>query len=641
MTLSRRSLLATSGMAGVAAILPRTVFAASQPLLMPGKRNLFQRVIARPSATLHPAPTSANGQAVLGFTVFYVYARQGEGDSGWVQVGPAADGVVQGWIPASKVIDWKHTMIAAFTNPAGRQPVLFLQGEQDARALLTAADPAADAARLRQAAQAHQPGPVLAIEPANFVDITQQFYLLPILHAEEIETDSGASARLLEVVSATTESPRPPPPANEMAQFKAGVVFVVETNISMQPTIESSRDAIRTIIERIGNSEVKNNFRFGMIGYRDSLLDTPRLEYTTRVFAKPDFNQPPDAIEALLTTMRDAPVSSNSFDEDPIAGIKAAIDEINWDALGGRYIVLITHAGARDANHPHSFTHLGIPEIRQLAQARGIAIFVVHLLDPIGATFHNHEKAAAQYRALTRTDAVGSLYYPVPGGGRSAFLATVTDLADSLMRQVSQTIGHALPPTAETSATGAAQMHQQIAVVAQAMKLAYLGRIEHSQAPDVLHGFTTDRDTGDLTRRSLDVRVLLTRNQLSDLALGLKNILAAGIASRIDPATFFGQLRTAFAVAARDPQQLAHMDRLGGLLGEYLDGLPYRSDIMNISEPDWLAMGGIAQAEVLSGVEAKLRLYQEFQAQPGLWVNLSGSDHPDEAAYPVPIDALP
>jgi hypothetical protein len=113
------------------------------------------------------------------------------------------------------------------------------------------------------------------------------------------------------------------------------------------------------------------------------------------------------------------------------------------------------------------------------------------------------------------------------------------------------------------------------------------------------------------------------------------------MASRVDPGTFFGQLRTAFAAAARGASQAAPVDRIGSLLGEYLDGLPYRSDIMNISQDDWLAMGGIKQADILSGVEAKLRLYQEFQAQPDLWVNLAGPEHPGEAAYPVPIEALP
>jgi len=608
---------------------------------MDGKQTLFQRVVIRPGATLHPAPNPQRPTPVAGFSVFYVYTRQGD----WAELGVSADGATQGWMRTAEMIDWPHALIGAFSNPAGRQPVLFLDTSDNERALLNAPDTGAQATQLLTAARANHPGPVIAIEPANFIDISRQFYFLPILHAETLDTDSGATLRLLEIVSAPAAAPpaAPPPPPQPMHDFRAGLVFVIETNISMQPYIDSTRAAVKTIIDRIAASPVSAAFRFGVVGFRDSLQDTPKLEYTTHLFARPDFEQQADQVLEPLGTVREASISSNSFDEDPIAGLKAAIEEIDWSPLGGRYIVLITHAGAREANHPHSATHLGIPEIRALAQARGIAIFVVHLLTPIGAQFHNHEKAAAQYKALSQTDGAGSLYFPVPGGRRDAYQATVVRLTDLLLQQVATSIGSQPPtqPAAPAADATDAQMARQVAVVSQAMRLAYLGRVEHTRAPDVVRGFTTDRDLVDVTRHSLEVRVLLTRNQLSDLAQALQNILQAGLASRIDPAKFFDQLRAAFAVAARDPQQIAHIDRIGGLLGEYLDGLPYHSDLMNIRPEDWLAMGGIAQSDILGGVEAKLRLFQEFQSQPDLWVNLAGADHPGEAAYPVPIDALP
>ena len=137
------------------------------------------------------------------------------------------------------------------------------------------------------------------------------------------------------------------------------------------------------------------------------------------------------------------------------------------------------------------------------------------------------------------------------------------------------------------------------------------------------------------------MRVLLTRNQLSDLAKSLKTILDAGVSQRLDPRTFFTQLRSAFAATAREPSRIARAQNIGGLLDEYLDGLPYQSDIMNIAEPDWLSMGAIAQRTVLNNVEAKLRLYQEYQAEPDLWVDLSGTRSAGEAMYPVPLDSLP
>lgn len=645
--LGRRTLLAGTA---AAALLPgepawaqaaAPAGAARRPLLMPGKQTLYQRVVVRPGATLQSGPSATPaGRSVPGFTTLYVYARQG-GDSGWVEVGPAADGRTQGWIAASKLIDWPHAMIGAFTNPAGRQPVLFLQTRDREKQLITSPDPGAGATRLQDAARAGQPGPVVAIEPENFIDITRQFYLLPILSAEQIETDAGATVRLLDVISAPAEPSRTPPQTAEDALrgYKAGLVFLIDTTASMQPYIDGTRDAVKQVIARIGTTQLKDHFRFGVIGYRDSLRDTPRLEYTTRIFIKPDFSLAPDAVVPALASVREATVSSAEFDEDPIAGLKTAVEEIDWNALGGRYVVLVTDAGARDANDPRSATRLGIPEIKQLARERGVAVFVVHLLTPEGAAAHDHTRAAGQYRALSALEGAAPLYFPVPGGNRDAFTRTVTTLTDSLVQQVAATTGARIG--APSAAPPPEPMQRQIEVVSQAMRLAYLGRAEQTRAPDVIRAFSADRDLADMTRRSLGVRVLLTRNQLSDLAQALRAILDAGLASRVDPATFFGQLRTAFAAAARAAPQSSNPDRIGGLLGEYLDGLPYRSDIMNISQDDWLAMGGIKQADILAGVEAKLRLYQEFQSQPDLWVNLAGADHPGEAAFPVPIEALP
>lgn len=644
--LGRRALLAGTALAagfGGRMAWAQSAAPARRPLLIPGKQTLFQRVIVRPGATLQSGPAAAPpGPAVPAFTTLYVYSRQG-GDAGWVEIGPAADGRTTGWIAAGKLIEWPHAMVGAFGNPAGRQPVLFLGTREAEKALITGGDPGAAAARLLAAARAGQPGPVVAVEPANYIDITRQFYLLPILTAEQLETDSGASMRLLEVVSVPAEPSRTPPQntADALRGFKAGLVFLIDTTSSMQPYIDATRDAVRQVIARIGTTQLRDKFRFGVIGYRDDPKENARLEYTTRVFIKPDFNLAPDAVVGALGNVREAPVSSAEFDEDTVAGMKTAIEEIDWNALGGRYVVVITDAGARDSTNPRSSTRLGIPEIKQLARERGIAVFVVHLLTPEGAAARDHPRAAAQYRALSAIDGASPLYFPVPNGNRQAFAATVTTLTDALIQQVAQTTGATIAaPGTAAAPPPTEQVQRQIDVVAQAMRLAYLGRAEQTRAPDVIRAFTADRDLADPTRRALGVRVLLTRNQLSDLAQALRQILDAGLASRTDPATFFGQLRTAFAVAARGGSQ-AQADRIGGMLGEYLDGLPYRSDIMNISQDDWLAIGGIKQADILAGVEAKLRLYQEFQEQRDLWVNLAGPDHPGEAAFPVPIEALP
>ena len=628
-------------LAAVLILLPCLAFAQAAPrtpLLIEGKQSLFQRVIARPGATLSPRPDGQGARPVPGFTVYYVYTRPPGGDATRIEVGRTADGRPEGWLEGAKAIEWKHAMIAAFTSPAGRQPVLFLRTEREERLLMMDREAGQRAQALRAAATAPggNPGPVIAVEPAAAVDFSRNFYLMPILSAERIEREFGPPLRLLQVISAPAEPQRPPAAPAPPAQFKAGVVFVLDTTISMQPYIDRTREAIRGIVASIGNTPLRDNFRFGLVGYRDSLEDSPGLEYSTKVFGKPDFSQPPDRINAEVATAREASASSNGFDEDPIAGIKTALDEIDWSPMAGRFIVLITDAGARRAQHPRSLTHLDIPEIRELAKARGVAVFAIHLLTPEGRNRRNHEPAAAQYRELTQFGAAGPLYFPVQGG-TDAFARTVQDLSRALLSQVGEAAGRpvAAGPAPAPAIAAAAR------VVGEAMRLTYVGRVENTQAPDVVRSWTTDRDLADPAIPSLDVRVLLTRNQLSDLARSLQGILQAGLAGRTEPRTFFTQLRATFAAAARDPQRIAGAQRIGAMLGEYLDDLPYQSEIMDIGEADWIAMGAIAQRTVLNSIEAKLRLYQEFQANADLWVDLSGSRAAGEALFPVPIEALP
>jgi hypothetical protein len=636
-------LLTSRLLSGVLTLLPVLAFAQAAPrtpLLIDGKQSLYQRVIARPGATLSAQSDGQNAHPVPGFTVYYVYAKPpGSGDTARIEVGRTADGHPEGWLQASKAIEWKHTMVAAFTNPAGRQPVLFLRSERDERLLMMDGQAGERAQALRTAATVPgaDPGPVLAIEPAAAVDFARNFYLMPILSAERIEREFGPPLRLLEVISAPAEGQRPPAPPAAASQFKAGVVFVLDTTISMQPYIDRTREAIRGIVASVGSTPVRDNFRFGLVAYRDSLDDSPGLEYSTRIYGKPDFTQPPDSINTGVATAREATASSNGFDEDPIGGIKAALDEIDWSPMAGRYIVLVTDAGARPAQHPHSLTHLNIAEIRELAKAKGVAVFAIHLLTPEGRARHDHEPAAAQYRELTQFGAAGPLYFPVPNGAPDAFARTVQELTRALLSQVGEAAGR--PVTAPTAANPALQ--DAVRVVGEAMRLTYLGRAQNTQAPDVVRSWTTDRDLKDPAISSLDVRVLLTRNQLSDLARSLQAILQAGLAGRTEPRTFFTQLRATFAAAARDPQRIAGAQRIGALLGEYLDDLPYQSEIMDIQEADWVAMGAIAQRTVLNSVEAKLRLYQEFQSNADLWVDLSGSRTAGEALFPVPIEALP
>jgi hypothetical protein len=622
--------------------------AARQPLLMEGRSALFQRVILRPGARLAERPdANAPAQPTPGFGVFYVYARQGSGADAWLEIGAAQDGRTQGWVRAERTIDWKQTMVLAFNNPAGRERAMFFREAETPRALwLNTRGGAAEAARLREAARANTEGPVIALEPENFIDITRQFYLLPIISAQRVENEAAQEARLLEVISAPAQA-APPPPADPDAlrNYRGAVVFVVDTTISMGPYIEHNREALKRVVDRIRDTAVRDNFRFGMVAFRDHMGGNPRLEYVTRMVSLPDLAEASDAILPRLSQLAEARESNEGFDEDSLAGIKLALDEVPWQQYGGRFVILITDAGARDAKDPRGQTQMGPEEMRQLAQseAKQVAIYAIHLKTPEGR--NNHARAERQYRELTRFGAAGELYYPINEGNLNQFGQTVDALTDALLAQVAAAVGRPIAGIRAPQSAAERRLSEQAEIVGTAMRLSYLGRERQQTAPDVVRSFVLDQELNPADprpeKRPLDVRVLLTRNQLSDLATTLRNIIQAQAAARLSPESFFERVRAAAAATARDPRRMAEFQRLGGAFGEFLQDLPYQSQIMEFTQEEWNSMGAGRRTEIVNALEAKLRLFEEFNRQPSLWVSFDGGRNPGEAMYPVPLDALP
>jgi hypothetical protein len=607
---------------------------ARRALLMEGKQTLTQKVLTRPGATLHASPGAASGTPVPGFTLFHVYARQGSGAEAWIEVGRDAQGTTEGWMREERALPWGQTMVLAFTNPAGRERTMFFADGAVLRRIILARDMRAAATEARAAGD----GRVIALEPETFVDIARNFYLLPVLAAEEVENERGERMRLLDVASAPAER-RAPPARDPLADFRGALVFVVDTTLSMQPYLDRTREAIRNVIARLGDTALRDRFRFGLIAYRDDLGGNPALEYVSRVFARPDFNAPPAAILPRIAEANAAVDSNEGFDEDAVAGLKAALDAVEWGSLGGRFLMLVTDAGTRDATDPRSSTRLGVPEIRALLAEQRIAAFALHLLTPEGR--NNHARARAQWRELTRFEgAAEPLYFPIPNGEVAAFGQTVEEITEVLLRQVAAITG---APMAQIRGQPAAAspVAQQLDVVGQAMRLAYLGRAQEAAAPDIIRSFTTDRDLADPNRANVEVRILLSRDQLSDLRAALRLVIDEANAGRRQPQTVFANIRNAALSAARDPRRIGNLERLGAAFGEYLDGLPYRSQVMELTERGWLELQSGGQRELLNALEAKLRLYEEYARTPALWTQLGSGTDPGAAVFPMPLDQLP
>lgn len=655
-------LIAAVSIAGVPAVLAQD----RTPHLMDGKTTLFERVLTRPGAYVAASPGEATGTKVPAFSQYYVYDRKPVAGREWLEVGAGSRGTINGWISAEATLPWKQQMALAFTNPAGRERTLLFETREDVMSLVKAPDSGAAVAPIRNAVEDGPPGDprVISIEPATHIDILEQFYLLPILEAKEEDSGKGFKVRVLEVASVTANedgqapgAPPAAPAAGAIRTFSAALVFVIDSTISMGPYIERTRDAVKRVYDAIEAAGLTNQVRFGLVAFRSSLEATPGLDYVAKVFANPGEVKDGADFLARVADLKPASVSSAKFNEDPYAGVMQAVNQINWDQFGGRYIVLISDAGAIDGSDPLSSSGLDAEQVRLELERLGIALYALHLKTPQGK--RTHAQAERQYKELSRNAVTGGpIYYPVESGSVAQFGDIVDDLAASIVTQVQNASkGELVPGSARAAARDdsprqtppqdlQARLAEDTALLGRAMQLAYLGRVQETEAPPVFRAWLSDRDFAQPERATTEVRVLLTKNQLSDMAEVVTTVLDAGEKSQqTSSADFFDLIRSAAAHLARDPAALndPKVSNLGelGLLGEYLNDLPYQSDVLSLSRDDWVAWSLSQQEELLDSLRRKLRLYQMYNEDVDRWVALAPGADPGETVYPVPLEALP
>ncbi len=642
------------------------------PLKQPGKTQLLDRVLVRPGATLTSAAGAPGGQVLAAFSVLYVYGRSPDG--GAVQVGASSACKPQGWVKADGLVPWRHVMVAAFTSRSGRQPVLFFKGADQLKPILAAPDTQAEAARLQVAAGSNPAAAgIVAREPETPVDLAKQFYLLPVLEASSHRFGSQAPVRVLHVASLTKQpaadtggraagpevaphaggAPAAMIPASgERHNFRTAVVFVMDATMSMDPYLARVRQSLDHIYQRIEAQHLQDQVRFGLVAFRDDPKAVRGIGYGTRVFVDPNLIATRAQFDQAVAGLDAARVSSRAVAEDVYAGVAAGIDDIDWSGFDGRFLVLVTDASAREPNSGIVATHLDNNALALMAREKAIAVLALHLLTPEGGA-GDHSTAQRQYTTLTQFPGRESLYYPVPAGDVNEYGKRLDTIADSLVQLITTaedkgTARVDAPPAPSpphaTKVPDASAPAADIQAVGYAMRLAYLGKINGAQAPTMFDAWALDRDMVNQTVRTLDIRVLLSRSQLSDLAATTQALYDTYQRGRDDPDTFYKQLRSAALTLSRDPTKIgaaSNRELSQDILGEYLDGLPYASRVMALSQDDWLSLSPSEQQELIDDMAVKLQLYRRMEDDTSHWVDLAPGSDADDSVYPVPVDALP
>jgi serine/threonine-protein kinase PpkA len=631
--------------------------AEAVPLLQQGKKTLYQRVISHPGADLLSGPQADAAvlrKNVTPFTVFYVFDRK----DARIQVGVSPT-QPEGWLDSAKSTAWNQSLTLLFTPRAGRAPVLFFKSEaalselcaaQDMEQRLTALESQAAALR-RDGAPAPENLPIVAGEPADAQGAvsTTRFYLMPILDMK----DPFDGVKFLQVASidpgnagaGKDREGRNGPP-------KTGIALVIDTTISMKPYIDQSLNVVRRIYDKIEKDKMADNVGFAVVAFRSSTKARPGLEYVTQVVS--DFTTAKDRknLEDKLAQVQEAKVSSHAFNEDSLAGVYKAVESLNWGDYSSRLILLITDAGPLKNSDSFASVKMGPSEVNDFARQKGIWITALHVKSPGGKA--DHAYAEQSYRALSRLSGNRSNYLsvsaPTPAKGAAQFAAVAQTLASGMVDMVRNTAeGKVMTrPKGETPAASPEDKAADLAAaLGYAMQLEYLGRTRENRAPGVVNSWIADMDLAQLAQKrqipSVEVAVLLTKNQLSDLSAQLKTIIDnAERTKKTDARDFFRGVLSASTRMARDPNMPTQGKNLSelGVLAEFLDGLPYKSDIMLLREEDWYRMSVGEQTAFINRLKSRLARYEEYDRDRANWESFGQADSGDWV-YRVPLRMLP
>jgi serine/threonine-protein kinase PpkA len=668
---------------GLSAASSTKTLAQSAPMLMDGKDTLFQRILVRNATYRFDEPDGSAGDPVAPLTPLYVYARNGA----WVKVGFGDKGDGLFWVPETATTLWNQNIVATFEASENIARLLFFADTNPIYDLLELETPGVRAEEYRREAEAAEndgavSDTVVALGPRRVVDQRDNLYVMPIIDFEEEVFDSGAFVKLLRVAVARAQPggrrlPVPPPASGsrlvpdedgsntapdrggDPGVYRAGVVFVVDTTISMNPYIQATRSALREVYETIDSAGVSDAVSFGLIGYRDALDAAPDLGYATQTFVNLQDGTDSAKFLAGIDDMTEADRSSRNFREDSYAGIQHALTAMDWSGFDGRFIVLVTDAGPREVGDEYSQTGLSGQGINQVVRERiGGAIAVFHLKTERGR--NDHASAEAAYRELTRFPNQPPFYYDIENGDPAVFQEQARTLGAFLAQDVKRFQNNpddtlrndgrrAIPEGDGGGTSGSDDDGSRFAGLLSAgrtMQLAYLGRTQGEKAPDVFEAYVVDRDFDRTALKPLSIRVLITKSQLSALFDALQIIVQKGEESIVDPGEFFAQVLGAAADMSRSPDRVSRQSdpslAQAVAIDEYIEDLPYRSRIMTITEDDWLDMSFSEQASIINDLYDKIARYEEYNEATDLWVDYLGTGaQAENLLYPLPLDDLP
>ncbi len=643
-------------------------------VIIEGKSLSPLRVLTRPNSMIYREPNEDASNILTDdvgtFQPYFVYKRpkrdiKSTDPKGWYQVGNNSSGNVIGWMMAKDVMEWKQTMCLAYEHQGGRKRVMMFNEHGALRDMVKLPD----GDRIKQAEEYYskiekndipEDFPIEALEPEGHIDIAKQFYLLPILeHASIAIGEDEIDGRLLKIASApktgrgddksgtlkNPEDPNNPEVRKEiLKELKIDIVYVMDMTASMQPYIDMTLAALGSVSKSITqDAEIEKSIRFGIWGYRDS-MEIQGIEFVTKNFTE-ELQDVDEFATTLSEKVKACSVGSVDYNEDVFAGMDYAMTETNWTDDALRIIILVGDAPSHEMGHKWNLSGQNADSLRSFADVHQYTVLALQVKSLDARAYWNI--AEEQFRTLSRNRGLeggSSSYYSVDSNDADGFTKTSRDIGEELVTTIALAKeGKSYVQAAGSSATSQSSATATTGSAIQAAMADWIGSQDGTKAPRDIIAWITDKDLIDPEMSSLEVRVLINKRQLDQLKVTLSAVVNAGTQGQISGDDLFDKLMATAATITNDPDRIKSAKRLSdaGVIPEFMQGLPYKSKIMELSNEIWASWGPDQQDGFLENLSANIVLYQAIHDSPDNWVPLNEGDDVDEYVYPISLKNLP
>ncbi len=380
------------------------------------------KVIVRHDSALYASPDrAARNQPVRQFEFYYVLpAQPGTKEktrNGFYRAATTAEaGGEVGWLPEGDVVEWSHRQALAFRPGSGRERAQFYAKPDDMRQAYAA----------RNAAT---PAPI-SREPEHLA----YFALLPILSQLSFEHQGDRTA-YYEVAYLHARNPR-----GESSKGGGGGVsmerlekeltldlaFVIDTTGSMEPWIEGVKEVVRRVSRSItAVPKLKGNVRLALVIYRDK-----DDAYVARIACPLEDGANLDTFLSRLGEVKAD--GGGDTPEQVLVGLRKAIEELKWNPVSYRHIVLIGDASSKVG--AESIGNLTVETILTMAQPEAVnretvvPKITIHALQPDSDDAADKERCRVQFQKLAQGREHPGLYERYNRGDVDTFVGKLVDL---------------------------------------------------------------------------------------------------------------------------------------------------------------------------------------------------------------------